>query len=38
MERYPLTGHKRAFAAIRGGNFDDEILTVETETGPFAGG
>src|SRR6195952_1518565 len=31
MEQYALTSHERAFAAIRGGNFDNEIITVETE-------
>lgn len=35
MERYALTSHERAFAAIRGGHFDNEIITVETESGPF---
>src|SRR5580693_5808510 len=35
MEQYALTSHKRAFAAIRGGHFDNEIITVETESGPF---
>src|SRR5436853_4325541 len=35
MEQYALTSHERAFAAIRGGHFDNEILTVETESGPF---
>lgn len=35
MEQYSLTSHERAFAAIRGGNFDNEILSVETETGTF---
>ncbi|MFV0496255.1 steroid 3-ketoacyl-CoA thiolase FadA6, partial [Mycobacterium sp.] len=39
MERYSLASHERAFAAIRGGAFDAEILGVETGsdagTGPF---
>src|SRR6201992_1682773 len=35
MEQYALTSHERAFAAIRGGHFDNEIITVETESGPF---
>src|SRR6185312_12863375 len=26
MERYALTSHERAFAAIRGGHFDNEII------------
>jgi acetyl-CoA C-acetyltransferase len=35
MERYALTSHERAFAAIRGGHFDNEVITVDTESGPF---
>ncbi|MBI3212891.1 MAG: acetyl-CoA C-acetyltransferase [Mycobacterium sp.] len=35
MEQFALTSHERAFAAIRAGHFDNEILTVETESGPF---
>src|SRR4030088_548901 len=35
MEQFALTSHERAFAAIRGGHFDNEIITVETESGPF---
>ena len=35
MEQYSLTSHERAFAAIRGGHFDNEIITLETESGPF---
>lgn len=35
MERYSLTSHERAFAAIRAGHFENEIITVETESGPF---
>src|ERR1700745_3173381 len=35
MEQYALTSHERAFAAIRGGHFDNEIITVATESGPF---
>ena len=35
MEQYSLISHERAFAAIRGGHFDNEIITVETESGPF---
>ena len=35
MERYALTSHERAFAAIAGGHFDNEVITVETEHGPF---
>lgn len=35
MEQYALTSHERAFAAIRAGHFDNEIVTVETESGPF---
>src|SRR5436305_4963439 len=35
MEQYSLTSHERAFAAIRGGHFDNEIIAVETESGPF---
>ncbi len=35
MEQYALTSHERAFAAIRAGHFDNEVLTVETENGPF---
>jgi acetyl-CoA C-acetyltransferase len=29
MERYALTSHERAFAAIRGGHFDNEIISVD---------
>jgi acetyl-CoA C-acetyltransferase len=29
MERYALTSHERAFAAIRGGHFDNEIIGVD---------
>ncbi|MEO8813921.1 MAG: steroid 3-ketoacyl-CoA thiolase FadA6 [Mycobacterium sp.] len=29
MERYALRSHERAFAAIRGGHFDNEIIEVE---------
>jgi acetyl-CoA C-acetyltransferase len=35
MEEFSLRSHEKAFAAIRSGHFDNEILTVETETGPF---
>ena len=35
MERYALTSHERAFAAIRAGHFDNEIIAVDTESGPF---
>nr|WP_327532029.1 steroid 3-ketoacyl-CoA thiolase FadA6 [uncultured Mycolicibacterium sp.] len=35
MEQYALTSHERAFSAIRSGNFENEIITVETESGPF---
>ena len=35
MEEFSLRSHERAFAAIRSGHFDNEILTVETENGPF---
>jgi len=29
MERFALASHERAFAAIRGGHFDDEIIAVD---------
>ena len=29
MERFALASHERAFAAIRGGHFDNEIVTVD---------
>lgn len=29
MERYALTSHERAFAATRGGHFDNEIISVD---------
>ena len=29
MERFALASHERAFAAIRGGHFDNEIITVD---------
>src|SRR6201994_600307 len=35
MEQYALTSHQRAFGAIRGGHFDNEIIAVETEHGAF---
>jgi len=35
MERFALQSHNRAFAAIKAGNFDNEIITIETENGPF---
>ena len=35
MEEFSLRSHERAFAAIRSGHFDNEILTVETDNGPF---
>src|SRR6202453_5403991 len=35
MEQYSLTSHDRAFGAIRGGHFDNEIIAVETEHGMF---
>lgn len=35
MEQFALSSHERAFAAIRSGHFDNEILTVETEFGIF---
>ncbi len=35
MEKFSLHSHEKAFEAIRGGNFDNEILTVDTESGPF---
>jgi acetyl-CoA C-acetyltransferase len=35
MEEFSLHSHQKAFAAIRSGHFDNEILTVETENGPF---
>jgi acetyl-CoA C-acetyltransferase len=35
MEQYALTSHERAFGAIRGGHFDNEIIAVETEHGAF---
>ena len=36
MEQYALTSHERAFAAIRGGHFDNEIVAVETDPGRSA--
>ena len=36
MERFALTSHERAFAAIRGGKFDDEIIPVEINGVGFA--
>ena len=35
MERFALTSHERALAAIRGGHFDNEIITVEIACGRF---
>ena len=35
MEKYSLRSHERAFEAIKAGNFDNEIFTIETEGGPF---
>jgi acetyl-CoA C-acetyltransferase len=36
MEQYALTSHQRAFAAIRAGHFDNEIIPVQTGGGAFA--
>ena len=36
MERFALSSHERAFAAIRGGHFNNEIIPVQTEGGGFA--
>ena len=35
MERFALESHNRAFAAIKAGNFEAEILPVETDGGTF---
>jgi acetyl-CoA C-acetyltransferase len=35
MEQFSLHSHEKAFEAIRSGHFDNEIMTVETEAGPF---
>jgi acetyl-CoA C-acetyltransferase len=35
MEKYSLRSHERAFEAIKSGYFDNEIFTIETESGPF---
>jgi acetyl-CoA C-acetyltransferase len=36
MEQYALTSHQRAFAAIRAGYFDNEIIPVQTDGRAFA--
>ena len=36
MERWALASHQRAFAAIRGGHFDNEIVAVEFDGVGFA--
>ncbi|MGV0835565.1 steroid 3-ketoacyl-CoA thiolase FadA6 [Mycolicibacterium thermoresistibile] len=35
MEQYALTSHERAFAAIRGGHFDNEIIGVSIDGDEF---
>jgi acetyl-CoA C-acetyltransferase len=35
MEEFSLHSHEKAFEAIRSGHFDNEIMTVQTESGPF---
>jgi acetyl-CoA C-acetyltransferase len=36
MEQFAFTSHQRAFAAIRGGHFDNEIIPIQTEGDGFA--